>query len=67
MYSVSVEGKWTTDGKSTKSFFESKGCIVNPSRRVGDFDIFIDSKKVGVIFNSQSDQLAYLKTIGKIS
>lgn len=66
MYSVSLNGTWTNDGKATKAFFEAKGCVVNPARLIGDFDVFVSGKKVAVIFNSQADQVNHLKSLALI-
>lgn len=66
MYSVGINGTWNKNGKATKEFFESNGCIVNPSRLNGDFDVFFDGKMISTIFNDKKDQIKFLISKGLI-
>ena len=66
MYSVSINNTWTTDGKATVDFFVSKGCVVQESRLAGDSDVFLNGKKIAIIFDEKKAQIEYLKTKGII-
>jgi hypothetical protein len=64
MYSIGINNTWTTDGKATPEFFESKGCIVKKSRLIGDFDVFKGGRRIASIFKSKEDQKQHLNGLG---
>lgn len=66
MYAVGINGKWTTDGRATIEFFESKGCVVQEARLHGDYDVFFEHKRICSLFKKKSDQIKHLLNKGLI-
>lgn len=58
-YSVRIDKKsWTKDAVGV-DFFTSRGCEVAPARRVGDLDVWMQGKKVAILFSSKSAAASY--------
>lgn len=64
-YSVSRDNKWTNEAVPM-SFFTDKGATVTESRLHGDLTIWIDGHNVATLFESQAEQIVFLRQKGLV-
>lgn len=59
-FSVRVDRQsWTKDAIDPTEF-TNRGYSVKPSRSVGEFDVFMDMRKVAILFASKAAAAAYV-------
>jgi len=58
-YGVSIDKKYWSANSIPLSAYKEKGFEVQPSRRVGDFDVFYNDVKVAVLFKDIMDAAAF--------
>ncbi len=64
-YLVGANNTWSTE-PTTISSAEAKGFDVAPSRRFGDFQLWMNGKMCGWLFSSKKDQFNFLVSNGII-
>ena len=58
-YTVRIDKKDWTNETITLEEVEAKGFQVQPSRRIGDYDVFYEGKKVSTLFSDKKEAARY--------
>lgn len=58
-YSVSINKEFWTAEKVTEQEFIQKGFSIQSSRRYGDKDVFMNGRKVAVLFKSKKEAATF--------
>jgi len=61
MYLVGTNNTWTTEATTLENV-RAQGFEVQPSRRVGDFQIFSNGIMCGWLFRDQTAQIDFLRS-----